>query len=321
MKLLIPVSYFFNQPRSEIWQLDTETKTKTLQFKLPTNPLPVNGKGITCLSWLDSKTLVGCDFNSVFLIDWALKNVTKISQAADYNDLHHLSVNLQNIAVANTGRDRLEIFNYQLQYIDNIDLLSTEEVDIRLNGRYELTGDYYDSDISDKPFNQRKVPDKYHVNHVIQDNKALNSNVIATSFKRKVLLNAHTLEVISNELPTPPHDGFIHNEFIWVTTVSGQLYRSRNSIPFKFEPFYNLFKHTKFKGWCRGLLIEGNDMFIAITAIYENSDRTSWLDCSIENTKSGIYQIDLSTLEVKHFFDFSHEDGSRLFSIILSQHV
>ena len=321
MKLLIPVSYFFNQPRSEIWQLDTETKTKTLEFKLPNNPLPVKGKGITCLSWLDSETLVGCDFNSVFLGDWTLKKVIKVSQAADFNDLHHLRVNFQSIVVANTGRDRLEILDNQLRHIDNIDLLSAEEVDTRLNGSYKLTGDYYDSDISDKPFSQRKVPDKYHVNHVMQDSKLLNNQVIATSFKRKVLLNAQTLEVVSNELPTAPHDGVIYNEFIWVTTVSGQVYRSRNSIPFEFVPFYNLFKHAKFKGWCRGLLIEGNDMFIAITAVYESSDRTNWLDCSIDNTKSGIYQIDLTTLEIKHFFDFSHEDGSRLFSIILNQHA
>jgi len=319
VKLLIPISSFFGAPKSELWLLDTETKEQRLLTRLPSSGQEVVGKGFTSIAWVNNRHLVGCDFNRVFILDRALCELVNIRQDEQYNDLHHVSVEGQTIYLANTGRDCVDILDHQLRPVGRLDFLSNMEVSSRVKGHYSTEGDYYDNETSLIKFNLRKVPDKLHLNHVIRAGEQLGNRIIATSFKQQHLLDAVTQKPVSNDLPYQPHDGFIYDKFIWITTVSGQIYRAALSIPLRFELFFDLFLFSEFKGWCRGLLVTDDALYVGITAIHKQSSRTSWLNSSIEDTRTGIYRIDLRSLSIDSFYDFSDPCGNRIFSIIGDQ--
>ena len=128
-----------------------------------------------------------------------------------------------------------------------------------------------------------------------------------------------TQQQLSNELPEQPHDGFVDKKHTWITTVSGKIYRSTLSLPLCFELVFDLFKHAEFEGWCRGLLISGDALYVGITAIHKENTRTKWLTCSADETRTGIYHINLTTKAIQNFYDFSHPNGSRIFSFIGDQ--
>jgi len=312
MKLLIPISCFFGIPKSELWQLDTKTGDKSLLTTLPNIEENVTGKGITGLAWLNKTTLVGCDFNSVFTLDKTTYNILRRKLSPRYNDLHNLTVTNNIIYLANTGLDSIEMLDETLEAIQQFNALSDEGIYNRLNGNYITNGDYYDNAISKLSFNQRKVPDYLHINHVMKHQ----NSIIATSFKQKCLVDGHSFKPLSNVFPEQPHDGFIHNDCIWVTTVSGHIFRAELSLPFKFKMVLDLFDSGDYHGWCRGLFISGKQLFIGITAIQSQNDRTQWLKVPASETKTGIYKVDYDSLAIDNFYDFSDESGHRIFTIL-----
>ncbi len=316
MNLIVPVSYFFGAPCSEIWQLDTSTGIRTLLHTLPNSGREVRGKGITGLTWVDEFHLVACDFNRLLKLDRKTLNIVTAYEDEELNDLHSLNVDQDFIHVANAGRDSIDVFNHQLQLLERIDCLNSDEWQKRRAGDYSASGSYFDSPGCGLPFHHRRVPDKWHFNHVFKTPDHLGGQVIATSFATRSLLDAHTLEPVSSTLPIQPHDGFVYEGFLWVTTVSGQIYRAPFKKPFEFEMVFDLFKAVSYQGWCRGLLFVEGSMFVGITSIYEVSTRTDWLSCPIEETRSGIYQLNMGTMKVEAFHDFSSTNGSRIFTMI-----
>lgn len=316
MNLIVPVSYFFGAPRSDIWQLDTETGIKKLLQTLPASEREVRGKGITGLAWLDNRYLIACDFNRLLKLDRNSLEIVTDYEDQEFNDLHSLNVDKGHIYVANTGRDSIDIFNHQLQLQQRIDCLNTDEWQKRCSGDYVVSGNYFDSSDCTLAFNQRKVPDKWHLNHVFKAPECLGGQVVATSFSARRLLDVTSMQPVSSNFPSQPHDGFIYKEGLWVSTVCGKIYRAPLQIPFHFEMVCDLFQIAPHQGWCRGLLIADGLMFIGITSIYEATKRTNWLSGSLEETRSGIYQLSMETMEIEAFYDFSSTKGSRIFTMI-----
>lgn len=316
MNLIVPISYFSGTPKSEIWELNTETKQKNLVSTLPNSERDVTGKGITSITWLNHNKLVGCDFNRVFIFDPASKELVTVKTSDEYNDLHHISVNGDRVYLANTGRDCIDILDHGLRNISCIDFLSESEALARVDGNYDVTGEYFDIDLKGIEFHLRKVPDKWHINHTTRVINGFDSRVVATSFSKQCLIDAETMEPLCREFATQPHDGVVANGYIWVTTVSGQIYRSTLSFPLEFEVYFNLFQNAPFEGWCRGLLVTRDAIFVAITAIQKESTRTKWLSVPATETRTGIYRIDLCSISVDDFYDFSDANGSRIFSIL-----
>jgi hypothetical protein len=316
MKLIIPVSYFFGEPRSELWSLNTDTGKKEKLHTLGDSDRAVSGKGITGLAKLDDDYLVACDFNRLIKIDRNTLKVVNSHEDEEFNDLHSLSVSHGRIYIANTGRDSIDVFNEQLEMLERIDSLVSDEWQKRSSGDYTVNGSYFDSTELGIPFYRRIGPDKWHLNHVFKTPKSLGGQTIATSFTARCLLDINTLQPVSSTFPTQPHDGFIYGDFLWITTVSGQIYKAPLSFPFEFKLVLDIFKVAPYQGWCRGLLIVEGVMFIGITSIFESSTRTNWLGCPIDETRSGIYQLKMDTMKIDTFHDFSSEDGSRIFTII-----
>ena len=239
MNLLIPISYFFGPPRSEIWQINVENKSQKKLWTLPTSPLEVEGKGITGFQWLNADTLIACDFNRLLKIKKKENNweIEKIKTDAEFNDLHSLTISQQKILVVNTGRDSIDVFNFELNLLERHSAISGEEFQNRKRGNYQVKDSYYTHPSLGIPFFQRKVPDTFHFNHIFQSKK-FGEKLIATCFEKKGLVDMKTLSMISNILPHQPHDGIIYDNAFWITTVSGGLYRSDLKIPFVFEKMF-----------------------------------------------------------------------------------
>ncbi|MCK5855212.1 MAG: hypothetical protein KAG56_08315 [Sulfurovaceae bacterium] len=312
MKLLIPISYFFNTPKSEIWQLDCVTGKKHCLFTLNNHSQrSVKGKGLTGLTWLNRSQLVACDFNQIFIIQRNNGAILSLYIDNELNDLHSLNVDKDKVYLVNTGRDSIDLFDHQLTLIKRISLLTEQEWQGRKEESYTVTGDYFDKIGTVKSFFQRKVPDKWHLNHVF----SFEGRIIASSFQQRQLMDVKTLVSLSNQLPERIHDGLIYQNEVWITLVSGKIYHASLIFPLQFKLFFDLFQKTKIKGWCRGLLIVKDNLYIGITAIYDKS-RTPWLDYMAEETKSGIFQVNLKSKKITHFYDFTHPNGRRIFTFI-----
>jgi hypothetical protein len=315
MTVLVPISYFFGAPRSEIWRINTSDLTQELWLTLPESNRAVKGKGITGLQRINNKTLVACDFNRVFTLN-NNGNIISYYQPDDANDFHQLSVSEGLIYVANTGRDSIDVLSLELELVKRYDGLLPSEWKARKECNYSIDSDYYDSIQLGIPFHKRRVPDKWHFNHVIKLSDSFGGNILATSFSEKRLINISNLEPVSTTFNHQPHDGFIYQNKMWMTTVSGEIYAAELQPSLEFKRVLDLFSFLPYQGWCRGLIFAGGKLLIGITAIYENNNRSKWLTTSIENTRTGIYQLNSETFELEHFFDFSCNEGSRVFSML-----
>ena len=314
MKLLTPITYFKKKSYSQIWQIDTINKTKRCLTTLPKSPIPVMAKGITGLTWMNKDTLIACDFNRVLKINRDNWKILDIKMDDEFNDLHQLSVFQNKILLSNSGRDSIDILNVDFKKIYRYSKISEQDWQNRKAGNYKVTDSYYDAPKIKRPFFQRKVPDTYHFNHILQIN-AFKDTLIVNCFYDKCLRDLKTFKVISNYLPNSIHDGFVYQNYLWITTVSGGVYKSALSLPFKFELVIDLFATAPHHGWTRGLFIRNNHAYIGVTKLYEN--KNSWLKQDIKHTRSGIYQFNMDTNSIEFFYDFTHPDGSKIFSIIV----
>ncbi|MFT4929763.1 MAG: hypothetical protein ACI8WB_005898, partial [Phenylobacterium sp.] len=174
MILLVPVSYFFNQPRSEIWRLDTASGQITLWLSLPPSRCPVRGKGITTLARSatavnkahDTIQWLACDFNTVMGLSAAGKVLLRYFDQQN-NDLHHLSVAGGKVYIANTGRDCIDVLDNNLVRVARYDGVDSPTLQQRLAGEQQIDCDYYDKADCGLPFYQRRVKDRWHFNHIL----------------------------------------------------------------------------------------------------------------------------------------------------------
>lgn len=315
MKLLIPVTYFNKNSHSEIWQIDTIKQTKKLLTTLPKSSIPVMAKGITGLSWMDKNTLIACDFNRVLKINRSDWKILAIKTDDEFNDLHQLSVHQDKILLSNSGRDSVDVLDTNFKKIHRHSKISEQDWQDRKLGNYKVNDSYYDAPKIKKHFCQRKVPDTYHFNHILQINEFKNM-LIVNCFYEKCLRDLKTFKIISNNLPESIHDGFVYQNCLWITTVAGEVYKSPLILPFKFKPVIDLFVTATHHGWARGLFVKDNYAYIGITKLYQKNDRTNWLKQDKKDTRSGIYQFNMNTNSIEFFYNFSHPDGAKIFSII-----
>lgn len=314
MKLIIPISFFRGKPRSEIWILDTESqhKTKVYREETPTD-YAVEGKGITGIAWINARKLVACNFNHLLFINPQNWQRQAILFREDFNDLHQLAIKDNKIFIVNTGLDSIDVLSTALAWHTRISLVDGEHIKQRIQGAYQTQGDYYTCPNTVPKFYLRKVPNTHHLNHIC----FIEKRILSTSFSQQCLIEIESGNPASNILSNKPHDGIVHNGFLWVTTVNGEIHRAAlNTKHLEFETVFSLFEYAPHHGWCRGLYIQRDALFVGITAIHQTNSRTQWLTQAEHCTKTGVYRLDLQTGVIHDWYDFSDEDGSRIFSMI-----
>ena len=134
MNQLVPVSYFRGLPRSELWLLDSDQRTVQLWQALEDSPLAVRGKGVTGICCHPAVGFVVCDFNRMLHLDKTGALLREVRRE-DLNDLHAITVAGDGFLLANTGRDRIERLNAELQFVDGYDALTPEDWQARWHGK------------------------------------------------------------------------------------------------------------------------------------------------------------------------------------------
>lgn len=317
MKILTAISYFKRNSHSEIWQINTTTQQKKRLMVLPKSPYPVFAKGATGITWINEETLAVCDFNRIIKINRNTWSIVDEKNDSQFNDLHQISTYQNQLLISNTGRDSIDFLDFDFKSLSRHSLISEKDWQDRKSENYEVDDRYYNNP-GNLPFFQRKVPDTHHINHVFQIDRFKNK-IIVNCFYEKCLRDLKTFDIISNYLPNYIHDGVIYKDHLWITTVSGKIYKAKLELPFKFEVVIDLFVTAPQHGWCRGLFFEKNHAYIGVTVLNNHSDRTAWLQQDIKRTGTGIYKFNLNTNCIEQFYNLSHPDGARIFSIVSEQ--
>lgn len=312
MSLVVPVSYFAGRPRSELWRLDASTGEYSRWKTLLDSPHPVHGKGVTGMIRLPTGGYALCDFNRVLLMSEE-GEITATRSRRDMNDLHSISVVRDGLLLSNTGRDSIDWLDFGLSLRRRWDGLSRAEWHSRWAGADIPNEPYYDALGGAAAFRQRRVKDRYHFNQALL---LPDGRVVANSLSRRCFIDLERFCAVSESLSEPSHDGVLRDGELWITSVSGTVYRAALGGELRFQPALDLFSLVPHHGWCRGLCFEGAWLFVGVTVIQQASARTAWLRQPVTETRSGVYQIDPARMSVERFFDLSHPHGARIFSLV-----
>lgn len=331
--------YFDNSGEGFVYKIDVfnAVKSKIVSFT-PQEDLRVPRKGFTGAAWIGKpqhSDLLVCGFSAIYRFsppNWKLSGV--LHQKC-MNDLHSVNIHNNLIFIANTGLETIDVFNLEGLFIGSYSLqpgwLNKErQSDVTptkenwkelLNIGWQtkstvidnqpLTDVYYKT--SKTNFYQKPVKDFIHLNHVV----ATPTQILATSLSNKCIYNVCNFDKII-ETPSPPHDGFINEGKFWITCVEGQIlsYEIKNNVVSNtIIDCFNIFDHIDVSGWCRGIMIQKNYLFIGITEI-RRKPQYDWNVSAWENTKTGIICWDLSQQKLIKFIDLSEERHSKIFTIL-----
>ena len=221
------------------------------------------------------------------------------------------------IIITNTGFDSIEIYDIEGQFIQTIGLLSFKEAEDRFSGKGQpqVSDNYYDND-DNKPFNQRIIKDKFHLNNCT----VIDNRLIATSFTKKTLIDLSLYREIAPPLPTYIHDCLVYDDKIWITSVDGKIYYRDKNINeiFDFKEYVDLFEIGKYYGWCRGLYFSEKFVYIGITQINSEVSQKRWnTNIPIEKTKTGIIKMNFRNKEIVDFYDLTDKNMSRIFNFTI----
>jgi hypothetical protein len=318
-KIIVPISYFNGESNSKLLEIDIETKTiKEVFNHTPNHKSKVNGKGFTQIEHIKEKNiLLVADYNQFHVFDANNYKIIISVSSNIMNDIHGIKYFNNLIIIVNTGFDSIEIYNLEGKFIQSINLLSFDEALNRFsNKNINLSFDSYYNNDNTKPFNQRVIKDKFHLNNcTIIDNK-----LIATSFTKKTLIDLSPYREIASPLEANIHDCVLYDNKIWITSVDGKIYfRNKNIDKFSdFKEYVDLFNIGIYYGWCRGLYFSDGFVYIGITEINSDISQKRWnTNIPIEKTKTGIIKLNFKNKEIVNFYNLSDKNISRVFGFII----
>ena len=166
MKLLATIADTLDPGLGRIAAVDLERETADIVLEwVPPPALRTSGKGFTGLAWLGSpgrSDLIACVHAGLCRIDPTTWTVTGVLHQPCMNDLHHVAVHDGRLFVANTGLDRVDVFDTSGQFIGGWDLSPASITAQRLNGcnpsreswakALQRGWEVKSSDLEDEPF-------------------------------------------------------------------------------------------------------------------------------------------------------------------------
>ncbi|BBM87109.1 hypothetical protein [Candidatus Uabimicrobium amorphum] len=340
-RIWVTGGYFDESGEGFVYEVDVfgSNVEKIIRFT-PPEDLLVSRKGFTGATWVGTpgqSDLLVCGFCAVFRFSPPHWDLSGVLHQPCMNDLHHITVNQGKIFVVNTGVESIDIFDLPGNFVGNHCFQPSWLNKERLHGitpaRQDWpkllkrgwtkqdtpivdappTKDYYQSDKEN--FCQKPVRDFVHINHV----SILPTQVLVTSLSACGIYNILDFSKMITT-PAPPHDGFIYNDKFWITCVDGRVLAYRienNAVTDDVMYFTNIFEKTSYHGWCRGLMIQDNYLFVGITEI-RRKPQYDWQVSPWSKTKTGIICWDIVNDEFIGFADLSEERHSKIFSIIES---
>ncbi len=332
MRLLVTGGYFDESGECFIERVDLArgTRERLLTF-VPPAAHRLAQKGFTGAAWQDDDTLLVCSFDAVWRIQPSTGRCTGRLHQPDFNDLHGVLVEPSKglIHVCNTGLDAIETFDLDARFLGRMALSPAWFEARRLAGeaveRSELarvlkagwnevnapsfaspSGDYYTKP-SGEPFHRKKVRDYAHPNHLVR----WNGRLIATLLSPRELRCVQGYKAVA-KLASPPHDGVVVGDWLWVTTVDGRIWSVEPSGQTHLLTDVSATGHS---GWCRGLFVCNEGIAVGLTAI-QRRPQYAWRDFPYEQTETSVLWLERETGRLMGRVLFDGERFPKVFALL-----
>lgn len=263
------------------------------EIEHPKPEISVVGKGITGIA-IDGDYVWACFSNIIAKIRISDFVIVDTIEDKQFNDLHEITLHNNQLYVANTGYESVDIIDLSTKRIERIDLLGEN---IRKN-RPEYNQD------------QDTKPHLHHISCITIDD---NENIILGMVRQQRILNLTKWEWIGTKYSSPVHDVDFINGKIWFTTVGGLISNS--------EATWNLADYQSEIGWTRGLAVTDEGMFVGTTAIREsNHDYYKIItDSDTERTGAKISLLNPLNVDEPITIELNDSKNRKIFSIKLIQ--
>ena len=263
------------------------------EIEHPKPEISVVGKGITGIA-IDGDYVWACFSNIIAKIRISDFVIVDTIEDKHFNDLHEITLHNNQLYVANTGYESVDIIDLATKRIERIDLLGEN---IRKN-RPEYTQD------------QDTKPHLHHISSITIDD---DENIILGMVRQQRILNLTKWEWIGTKHSSPVHDVDFIDGKIWFTTVGGLISN--------LETTWNLADYQSEIGWTRGLAVTHEGMFVGTTAIREsNHDYYKIItDSNTERTGAKISFLNSLNGEESITIEINDSKNRKIFSIKLIQ--
>lgn len=227
-----------------------------------------------------------------------------------FNDLHHVAMIGGRLAVVCTGLDMVVFLDDHYHPVEYRNVLGKEawhrfspEIDYRL---WETT-----------------KPHESHPNFIFE----IDGEPWVSRFEQK---DAVCLNDLSKRIDIGIeriHDGVVQGDYVYFTTVNGTVCVA-NKNTYKVEAVYDLnqvYRETHPLGWCRGLHVEGDHLFIGFTAIRSTKlrENLAWIKHgfkkSIDDMRAlpaRVVEYDMSNRSILKEINVVEAGMAAIFSII-----
>jgi len=193
-----------------------------------------------------------CTFNEVLAIDIDSWKIARKLSRPTFNDLHDVFVDEQGLWICSTGLEIVENYSHDLQLIERYNMCKTKVWE-----RFKQDEDYRMYEID-----KRERPREHHINNAVK----VNNEILITRGKSE---SVSTLEgrVLIDDLKGMPHDGFVIDGEFYLTIVKGfiEVFQVGTWERTNLYDLNKCYQETDGLGWCRGLCIDGDSMFIGFT--------------------------------------------------------
>ena len=259
------------------------------EIEHPKPEISVVGKGITGIA-IDGDYVWACFSNIIAKIRISDFVIVDTIEDKHFNDLHEITLHNNQLYVANTGYESVDIIDLATKRIERIDLLGEN---IRKN-RPKYTQD------------QDTKPHLHHISSITIDD---DENIILGMVRQQRILNMTKWEWIGTKHSSPVHDVDFIDGKIWFTTVGGLISNS--------ETTWNLADYQSEIGWTRGLAVTHEGMFVGTTAIREsNHDYYKIItDSDTERTGAKICYVSWKNDFTALFIELANHESRKVFSV------
>ncbi|MEA2905961.1 MAG: hypothetical protein QOI12_3348 [Alphaproteobacteria bacterium] len=330
MKLLATLTDSLDPGFGRIAAVDLEREDAEIVLEwLPPPSLRTSGKGFLGIAWLGvpgQSDLVACAHGGLCRIDPATWTVTGVLSQPCMNDLHHAAVHDGRLLVANTGLDRIDVFETSGRFVGGWDLSPGWMTAERLRGcnpsrpgwagalqrgwqlestaleNEPFTGDLEQRASSSLPFPTRKTRHFVHPNHVTM----LEGRPLVTRFLDRSIQDLADWSLAIPETPGHPHDGELHGDCFWITCTSGLIVGyaiEKGRLTSREVKRIDIPQHIGRSGWCRGLIVTDQLIVVSLTTV-QYMPPFGWSDPDLSKTETSILAIDPRTLKLVARVDF-----------------
>lgn len=334
-RVLVSMGYFDERGDGAIVELDLDSgrAQKKLSFT-PPELLRIPSKGFTGMARNDNGLIVAGG-NALYKFNEHYEHTGTLALAS-FNDVHDICLYDDRIYVANTGMDGIDVISINGYFLGTYSFepgwmaalkQHGEQLSRKEHARLMRPGwnfhdhGYVCEDIeqayyttTDQPFHKRKVRDYVHPNHV----EVTSDRVLVTSLLHQCIydVSSWTVHVQSD---APIHDGLIWEDQIWLTRIDG-IIESYQLQTGRFIQRIDVSKISNIYGWCRGLFLTDEHIWVGVTAIKKET-RFGWCRVPFNETKTGVIVLDRRTLDYIQHFDLTETRHNKIYKIIEIHHA